>query len=353
MTPAPHVIDIHAHAVLEAGFEQAGRYGPELGIGDDGVPFFRVGSYTMAGMAYRGSVFTDVGRRLELMDRAGIHEQLLSPNPLTFFHGIDAADAVRYCRVHNEAMAELVAAHPGRLLGAAALPMQDVDAATSELERAVKDLGLVAPYVGTDFGFELDDARLDDFYRTLVALDVPLFLHPASSGGEGAPDDRRLRRFDLSLLLGYAYDETLAVSALVFGGVLDRHPDLDICVSHGGGAMPFLIERFQFACNSRRWVPEHLRDGGFERALRRLWFDSHVDGHHAREALVRMVGLERMVYGTNFGGWDSAHGEASDTAFMDAIDGNAERLLRHRPAADAGASSTSGPTGHPQTEDDR
>ena len=286
----------------------------------------------MPGMAYRGSLFMDVGRRLDLMDRAGIDLQLLSPNPLTFFHGIDADDATRYCRVHNDAMASLVRDHADRFLGAAALPMQDVDAATAELERAVDELGLVAPYVGVDYGFELDDPRLDDFYRTLVALDVPLFLHPASSGGEGPPDDRRLRRFDLSLLLGYAYDETLAVAALVFGGVLDRHPDLDICVSHGGGAITFLLERFELVARTRPWVPEELRDGGFTARLRRLWFDSHVDGHAARATLVEAVGTERLVYGTNFGGWDSAHREASEP-FVQGLTGNAERLLRLVPAA--------------------
>jgi aminocarboxymuconate-semialdehyde decarboxylase len=338
------VIDIHAHVVLEAAFGRAGRHGPELAVDDAGVPFFRVGTYTMKPMGYRGSVFMDVDKRLRLMDRSGIDRQLLSPNPLTFFHGIEADEAITFCRVHNDAMAELVASHPDRFLGGIALPMQDVDASITELTRAVRELGLAAPYVGTDFGFELDDSRLDDLYCALVELDVPLFLHPASSGGEGPPPDRRLQRFDLSLLVGYAYDETLAVAALVFGGVLDRHPDLDVCVSHGGGAMPFLVERFELAAATRPWIPDGLRDGGFRRALQRLWLDTHVatpgGGHEAREALVAMVGTERLVFGTNFGGWDSAHGEASDP-FVEGLSGNAERLLRLVPATSARAGSTS------------
>jgi len=324
---SPRVIDIHAHAVLEAGFGQAGSWGPELGVDDSGTPFFRVGDTTMPGMAYRGSVFMDVGQRLDLMERAGIDLQLLSPNPLTYLHGIPAAEATHYCQVHNDAMADLVRDHPGRLLGAAALPMQDVDAAMAELERAVRQLGLAAPYVGTDFGYLLDDPRLDDFYRTLVELDVPLFLHPGSAGVGGTPDDPRLHRFDLSLLVGYCYDETLAVTALVFGGVLERHPDVDICVSHGGGAWPFLVERFELAATTRRWVPESLRDGGIRSQLRRLWLDSHVDGHAALDLLVQAVGTDRLVFGTNFGGWDSAHREASEP-LIQSFTPNAERLLR-------------------------
>ena len=129
--------------------------------------------------------------------------------------------------------------------------------------------------------------------------------------------------------VGYAYDETLAVAALVFGGVLDRHPDLDVCVSHGGGAMPFLVERFELAAATRPWIPDGLRDGGFRRALQRLWLDTHVDGQAraTRPMLVAMVGTERLVFGTNFGGWDSAHGEATEP-FVEGLSGNAERLLR-------------------------
>ena len=319
-------IDIHAHAVLEAAFGAAGSYGPELAPDPDGVPFFRIGDYTMKPMSYRGSLFMDVDRRLRAMDRDGIEMQLLSPNPLTLFHGIPADDAIRFCRIHNDAMAELVGQHPGRLLGAAALPMQDVDAATTELVRCTRELGLTAPYTGTDFGYELDDARLDDFYRTLIELDVALFLHPASSDGRGLPPPK-MRRFDLSLLLGYAYDETLAVSALVLGGVTERHPDVDICISHGGGVIALLAEKFAFAAETRPWVSEHLRDGGFLRHLRRLWFDTHMDAAPALDLLVATVGTERLVFGTNYGGWDSGGRHARDE-FTLSLSHNARRLLR-------------------------
>ena len=322
-----HAVDVHAHVVLEAAFGTAGPYGPQLDVDADGVPYFRIGGYTMKPMRYQGSLFMDVDRRLEAMDRDGIGLQLLSPNPLTMLHRVETKYAVDYCRVHNDAMSELVAGHPDRLLGGVALPMQDVDAALVELDRAVRILGLAAPYVGTDFGFELDDPRLDDFYRTLVALDVPLFLHPASTGGVGPPDDRRLGRFDMSLLLGYAYDETLAVAALVFGGVLERHPALDVCVSHGGGVIAFLAEKFGFASRTRPWVPEFVREHGFEHYLRRLWFDNHVDGAAALDLLVDTVGTDRLVFGTNYGGWDSGGAHASSPDVVE-LTPNAELLLR-------------------------
>ena len=80
------VIDLHAHAVLEEGFGQAGKFGPELGKDENGVPFFRIGQYRMKPMEYRGTVFMDIDLRLERMEQHGIDRQMLSPNPLTMFH---------------------------------------------------------------------------------------------------------------------------------------------------------------------------------------------------------------------------------------------------------------------------
>lgn len=313
------VIDLHAHVVLDDAFGTAGVHGPELGIDADGLEYFRVGDYTMKPISYRGSVFMDVERRLEQMDRVGIDRQLLSPNPLTFLGRVEAAPASDFARATNDALAAVVASNPHRLLGAAQLPLQDPDAAGEELGRAVGELGLVAGYVGTDYGATLDSPRYDDFYRRVVELDVPLFVHGVTNDGIGPAPDPRLRRFGLDLIVGYTYEETLAAASLVLGGVLDRHPDLDVCLSHGGGAIAFLAQRFD-SMAAFRGV-----ESDFAASLRRLWFDSHLEPGPARDLVVDTVGLDRMVYGTNFGGWDSP--ERTDE-FDAALTPNAHRLLR-------------------------
>lgn len=321
-------IDLHAHAVLEETLGAAGVHGPELTIAEDGRPLFRVGGYRLHGVRYRGSPFMDVERRLAAMDRAGIDFQVLSPNPLTYFHFVDAPSAVAFCRRHNDVLAALVARYPARLAGLAALPMQDPDAAAAELTRAVEELGLWGAYVGTEFGIRLEDPRLDVLYRRCTALDVPLFLHPAPAGIDGPAAFPPVDRFDLELLVGFATQETIAVGALIFGGVLDRHPDLDVCVSHGGGAIAFLAGRFGEAAVKRPWSPENLREhGAFEARLKRLWFDNHVHDPRSLAFLESIVGRERLVLGTNFAGWDQP---ADDTAVAwpgDLAD-NARRLLR-------------------------
>jgi len=147
-------LDVHAHAVLEGTMGAAGVYGPEIGSDSEGNPWFRIGNYRLDGVRYRGGPFMDVDLRLDRMRDSGIEFQLLSPNPLTYFHFIEAADAVAFCRRHNDELAALVATHPERLAAVAALPMQDPAAACEELERAVRELRLelTARTVTRDYG---------------------------------------------------------------------------------------------------------------------------------------------------------------------------------------------------------
>lgn len=313
------VVDLHAHVVLADAFGAAGGYGPFHGDDADGIEYFAVGDYTMKPIPYRGSIFMDVDKRLAAMDRIGIELQLLSPNPLTFFGGIEPAPAIAFARATNDAMAAAVAEHPGRLIGAAQLPLQDPEAAADELARAVGDLGLAAAYVGTNYGTSLDDRRLDVVYTRAVELDVPLFVHGVTNDGRGPAPDARLRRFGLDLIVGYTYEETLAAASLVLGGVLDRHPDLDVCLSHGGGAIAFLAQRFD---SMARFMG---KESDFAASLARLWFDAHLEPGPARDLVVTTVGIDRMVYGTNFGGWDTP---AHTDDFAAALTPNAHRLLR-------------------------
>jgi aminocarboxymuconate-semialdehyde decarboxylase len=321
-------IDIHAHAVLEETLGAAGAHGPELTVAPDGRPLFRVGGYRLHGVRYRGSPFMDVELRLQAMERAAIDFQVLSPNPLTYFHHVDAPSAIDFCRRHNDVLAALVRRHPERLAGLAALPMQSPPAAADELRRAVEELGLWGAYVGTEFGMPLDAPPLDALYRRFVELDVPLFLHPAPAGIDGPAAYPAVDRFDLDLLIGFAAQETIAVGTLIYGGVLDRHPQLDICVSHGGGAIAFLLGRFAEAAHKRPWSPGPLREpGAFEARLRRLWFDNHVHSAASLALLESIVGRERLVLGTNFAGWDQPSGGQAIEAPAWLAD-NARRLLR-------------------------
>ena len=233
-----------------------------------------------------------------------------------------------FCRAHNDSLAEAVAAHPDRFVGLGALPMQDIEAACAELHRIVGELGLLGGYIGTDFGTPLDAPAMDALYEACVELDVPLFLHPTQSGIDGPLLNERLRRWDLDLVLEYSLEEALAAATLIFGGVVRRHPALDVCISHGGGSLALALSKLRKLAERRPASPEWLKPTGvFDEQLERLWFDCHVTGAREFAFVADTLGTDRIVYGTNFGGWDRGSGPDVD-GLAPTLNGNAVRLPR-------------------------
>ncbi len=307
----------------------AGHYGPEIGSDGPGRPWFRVGEYRLEGVRYRGSAFMDVDLRLENMQAAGIDFQVLSPNPLTYFHHIEPNLAIDYCSRHNNELAALVAQHPTRLAALASLPMQSPEAACDELERAVNELGMLGAYIGAETPLGLDSEEFDDFYALACKLNVPLFIHPAPPGIDGPAGDRRLQKYELDIMLGFAAQEALTIATLILGGVMTRHPQLDVCLSHGGGAIAVIAARLADAARRRPWSPEHLRqDGAFEALLARFWLDNHVHDEAVLRLLKDYVGPGHIVLGTNFSGWDQPVTVQLDDPWTGQMADNARRLLR-------------------------
>ncbi len=194
---------------------------------------------------------TDTEQRLELMDRAGIDVAVLSLASNGIQDVLDVDRAVVLARESNEALAQIVTEHPERYAGFAALPMQDVDAAVVELDRAVESLGfrgaLVNGYTsaGTlETGHYYDDPRYDRLWEHFCALNVPMYLHPRNP----LPDQRRIYA-GREQLLGptWAFGAETAVHALrmLVGGVFDRFPTLTVVLGHLGELLPFAIRRLE------------------------------------------------------------------------------------------------------------
>jgi len=297
--PEP-VIDTHAHVFLRETLGACGSAGPELTDPGDG-PVFRAGNYAIRGVHIDDSPMSHIDQRLALMDRMGIDRQVMSPYPMLYFYDQPVTDALRFCRIHNDAMARAISCCPQRLAGTATLPMQSPDTALAELTRAIDDLGLRGASIGGRFGERtLDDPAYDPLWETLAARGLPAVVHPG-------PLDSSLRMvprpWDLELIIGFAADETLAVAHLVLGGVLDRHPGLRVVVPHGGGFAPYVRNRFELALDRRPGPKRCLR-----RSLEEVWdqmvFDCLVHDAPTLAYLVAVHGAPRVVLGTNFAAWD-------------------------------------------------
>ncbi|MEO6270842.1 MAG: amidohydrolase family protein [Lautropia sp.] len=304
--PTPRVVDVHAHVLFTDVMGLAGAAGPEMGT-TEGVSFFRSGDYVLRGVRFVDSPFSDLTQRLALMDRLGIDLQILSPNPLTYFYAAPVADAVRFARAQNDLTAAAIRSHPGRFAGFAQLPMQSPEAAIAELERAVRTLGLVGSYIGSDFdGLTIESPALDPIWSAHEDLDVPVVVHPAPPDVERpAAAQTGARVFDLDIVIGFAHDETAAVARLLFGGVLDRHPALRVHVPHGGGTAPYLKGRMQTAIERRPWG-RGLLSRPFDALWSQLSFDCLVGTDEALRFLVEAEGADRVILGSNFAGWDQA-----------------------------------------------
>lgn len=190
----------------------------------------------------------DLDARFRAMDTAGKgYVQIINTANPPVEAMASPADARDLSRIANDEMAELVSRHSDRFIGAAAcIPMNDIQGALDELDRAVGELGFVAVQLYTEVqGRPLDDPEFAPVLDRIATLDIPLLLHP--SRGPDRPDypSESMSRYDLWRVTGWLYDTVAAMTRLVFSGIFDRHPDIKIVTHHLGGFAPYASERIR------------------------------------------------------------------------------------------------------------
>ncbi|MCA3749391.1 MAG: amidohydrolase [Rubrobacter sp.] len=289
-------VDVHAHAVVPEAFEiVAGEPGFEREREADLANF---GAETMknqrALLEKIGSLLTDPERRLEKMDRQGVDVQLVSPSPAHYHTWAGPDLARRIFRAVNEGIAELCAARPDRLVGLGIAPIQHPDVAEEALVHAVLELGLKGVEITTAAaGRELDDEELEGFWARAEELGALVFVHPW-----GCTLGERLNRHYLANIVGNPVETTVALSHIIFSGLLDRRPDLRILAAHGGGYLPFYTGRSDHGWRVRPEI--HTPENPPSSYLKKLYFDSLVYEPGALADLVRTVGADRVMLGSDY-----------------------------------------------------
>jgi aminocarboxymuconate-semialdehyde decarboxylase len=292
---SPLGIDVHAHFFPEAFIRVIEQSGAPFGAGvdrsDPRGPVLFVGATRTPPLEAR---YWDLGLRLKSMNRGGVAVQALSLTvPMVYW--TDGPVGARLCAAFNDAASAAHTTHPDRFVGCAMLPLQDPARALAELERAARLPGIRGVYMGTNIGGrELSDPAFFPVFERAVALGLPVLLHPINVVGA-----ERLKPFYLGNLLGNPFDSAIAASHLVFGGVLDRLPKLEVCLPHAGGALPYLHGRLRHGQAVR---PENkgVSKKPFSAYLRRFTYDiiSHDPG--ALRYLIDTVGADRVALGTDF-----------------------------------------------------
>ncbi|MER7795071.1 amidohydrolase family protein [Streptomyces sp. NPDC097640] len=289
-------VDVHAHVLL-----------PEVDALVDGLPGLAAAKALdarrngPAALAVNGPMvrrripkLTDVAVRLAAMDAQGVDVQLVSPSPSHYHYWAEEETAEKVCLLANEATAAHCSAAPERLRGLGLVPLQHPQLAVRALDHALEQ-GLSGVEISSHApGRELSDPAYEPFWSRAEETGAVLFVHPF-----GCTLDERLDQWYLSNTVGQPVENAIALSQLIFSGVLDRHPGLKLIAAHGGGYLPTHIGRSDHAWSARS-------DAGADCAhlpssyLKRLYFDSLVHDPHVLRELIRVAGPDRVCLGSDF-----------------------------------------------------
>ena len=289
------VIDVHAHCIpstFTKWLENRGDdFGARLVENRSRVSF--ADTYTT--LPLRPDL-TDRERRLAEMNRMGVDIQVLAGYIDLHGYHLPAAKGRVYAEAHNDCLAGEVASESERFRGLANVPLQDVDASIRELQRAMSDLGMVGVQIATRVGDRwLDQAGLDAFWEAAESLGALILLHPFNPLHE-----IDLTRWTMSNMIGRPAETTISLGGLVLDGVLERYPDLKLCVVHGGGFAPYQIGRLD---RGHLALPESKRailPRKPSEYLRQIFFDTVVHDPGVLRFLVDTVGPGQVLLGSDY-----------------------------------------------------
>ena len=327
------VIDVHAHWFAPQWVQLLEREGNAngctIGKNDHGHTNIKIPGVALVSRFPPDMV--DVDLMVKLMDEAGIDVRLFSlTNPM--INWAPAEFGLQLARAYNDNCADAYAKYPKRFRGAMTLPMQAPDLALKELERAARLPGICAVYMSEHVnGLNLDHPSFWPIYAQCEALGLPLCLHPVNPcGGE------RMEKYHMRNLIGNPHESAIAAADLIFGGVLDAFPKLDVVLPHAGGSFPWLIGRFDNGVATRSRELGHMKQPA-SAYLRRFFYDTISHNGAIMRYLMGMVGADRIVVGSDF---NMDAGYARPVEFVDTIPGltadereqilssNAVKLLR-------------------------
>jgi uncharacterized protein len=253
----------------------------------------------------------DLEERFRLIDGFDDYVQVLSLAAPPIEALGDPGVSVGLAELANDELAELVRSHSDRFPAfVAGLPMNDVDAALAEADRAVEELGAVGVQIYTHVNGEpLDDARFEPLFARMTELGKPIWVHPSRNSSWPDYPSESKSKFEIWWLFGWPFDTSVFMARLVFSGVMTRHPDLKVITHHAGGMIPFFSGRVGPGMDSfgartpddESELVESGLDGRPLEAFKRFYADTAVFGApHALECAVKFFGVERMLFASDF-----------------------------------------------------
>jgi aminocarboxymuconate-semialdehyde decarboxylase len=236
-----------------------------------------------------------VEEKLKAMEKSKIDMQILS----IAMPGVDLlnpADGLSLAKAINDEFAQVVAEHPGKFLGLATVPLQDVGQAIDELDRATQALGLRGVEIFSNVaGKTLDDEAFLPFFERIARLDVPILMHPTKPLMSHVMKD-----YGIVGAVGFLFDTTLATLRLILGGVLERNPQLKIILPHSGSTIPYLIGRIDNQFNINAECRQKISKLPSE-YFKSIYVDTAQSFYEpALACAFSLLGPEKVLFGTDY-----------------------------------------------------
>jgi 4-oxalmesaconate hydratase len=305
------IIDAHAHLVTPLAVQGLRSYLTASG-GQHSIQWLKA-------KLPQGEMDKALASNLATMDEVGTDIQLLSPRPFTLMHSHHRGSDIRlWVELQNDLIHDNVVREPARFRGVCALPQMagaPIETAFEELDRCIDDLGFVGvlvnpdPSEGRGTSPRLDDPYWFPLWEKVIEKQVPVHIHSAGCCGRETYDEH------------FATEESLAITSIAHSDVFDRYPALALMISHGGGSIPYQIGRWRSHWQTSLAAKEpkiaaFLKDLAaagragtdlpvappelttFDDMLKRFYFDCDVHSKPSLELLLKTVGTDRVLFGT-------------------------------------------------------
>ena len=294
------IVDLHAHALSER-FIAGLIKNPIAGLSAERTPG---GLYAIRrpGDDRKSTIdphLIDLPHRLESLRKRKVVKQFVGPPPfLVGWPG--GAPSAELVGVLHRMLHDVAKESEGLLEAIGVGALGEPEKAADELQRAVDEYGIRGLILPTTAGGRpLDDAAFEPFFALAEKLGLVLFMHPTTA----VPSDR-FGMYGIHVLVGFPFESTLAITRMIFNGVLERHPNLKLVLSHGGGNLVFLRGRLDSAYDATGWeadpyFKQHItqRPSAY---LDRLYYDTCALSERSNRFVIETMGADRVVFGSDY-----------------------------------------------------
>jgi len=239
----------------------------------------------------------DINLRLKVMEEFPDILQVLTVIGPPLEAMANPEDAVDLAKMANDEMAEWVARHPDRFIAAAALPMNNMDAALKEVDRAINDLKLRGVQIFTSINDKpLDSQEFLPLYQKMAQYDLPIWIHPLKEMTEPDYPGERRSKYGLAAILGWPHATSMAIMRLAGSGLMEKYPKIKFITHHDGGTVPYLAGRIQNSPFKYENLTMPIID-----SLRLFYNDTAVQGTVSNlMCAYAFCGADHMLLGTDF-----------------------------------------------------